>query len=175
MTQIICTYLTLQSTYYIQTDRPTFTQDPPQYGPMSACINVSDPDINCVGTKLCSLPLTDVKTGLISTRTCCEIIRGLAVMFMCKNRTDYSFKCYLCCGNSNMKYLLMWVPCVMEWFRGEKVDQTSHIRMQASLVVAASIWNKRNEERRHNKDRDVSVRAQKYIVLASTSQCTPVQ
>lgn len=41
---------------------------------VSACINVFDPDINSEGTKLSSLPLTDVKTGLITTRTCCWII-----------------------------------------------------------------------------------------------------
>ncbi len=41
---------------------------------VSACINVFDPDINSEGTKLSSLPLADVKTGLMTTRTCCEII-----------------------------------------------------------------------------------------------------
>lgn len=44
---------------------------------MSECMNVSDPDINSVGTKLSSLPRTDVKTALGSARTRCEIIWGL--------------------------------------------------------------------------------------------------
>lgn len=43
----------------------------------SECMNVSDPDINSVGTKLSSLPRTDVKTALGSARTRCEIIWGL--------------------------------------------------------------------------------------------------
>lgn len=82
MTQIICSYSTLHTTYYAR-----LTRTHPHHsichnvGPrshfsacVSACINVFDPDINCVGTKLSSLPLMDVKMSLITARTCCEII-----------------------------------------------------------------------------------------------------
>lgn len=51
---------------------------------VSTCINVFDPDINSVGTKLSSPPLTDVKTGLISTRHTLWDYLKLAVMFMWK-------------------------------------------------------------------------------------------
>lgn len=44
---------------------------------MSECMNVFDPDINSVATKLSSLPRTDVKTALKSARTCCKIIWGV--------------------------------------------------------------------------------------------------
>lgn len=69
-----------------------------------ASISVFDPDINCVGTKLSSLPLADVKTALITTRTCREITCwhvyvqtvSLIAASCCCNMMDYLLKQLLC-------------------------------------------------------------------------------
>ena len=84
MIHIICTYSSLHTIYYAGlTGTHLHHSIRHSAGPclhfsasfcVCTCINVFDPDTNSAGTKLSSLPVTDVKMSLITRRTCYEII-----------------------------------------------------------------------------------------------------